>query len=142
MEQRLPKRLPRSVWKAREAAEHGMSLTSLARGMTPLAPGDEPGSPADSLPPRPQTTGRRRAVDDDDDASFAQDEDQENDRRMLKALATKRAESAKASGGKRGGPRRLRPMAPILADLGSLSRLFWRGRRGPGGRRRAGRGPL
>ena len=66
--------------------------------MTPLAPGDEPGSPADSLPPRPQTTGRRRAVDDDDDASFAQDEDQENDRRMLKALATKRAESAKASG--------------------------------------------
>ena len=113
--QRLPRqRLPRSVWKAREAAEHGMSLTSLARGMTPLAPGDEPGSPADSLPPRPQTTGRRRAVDDDDDASFAQDEDQENDRRMLKALATKRAESAKASGGKRGGPRRLRPMAPIL----------------------------
>ncbi|KAH8054927.1 hypothetical protein JL721_10344 [Aureococcus anophagefferens] len=91
-----------------------MSLTSLARGMTPVAPGDEPGSPADSLPPRPQTTGRRRAVDDDDDASFAQDEDQENDRRMLKALATKRAESAKASGGKRGGPRRLRPMAPIL----------------------------
>ncbi|KAH8058047.1 hypothetical protein JL720_14086 [Aureococcus anophagefferens] len=66
------------------------------RGMTPVAPGDEPGSPADSLPPRPQTTGRRRAVDDDD-ASFAQDEDQENDRRMLKALATKRAESGPAA---------------------------------------------
>ncbi|EGB12916.1 hypothetical protein AURANDRAFT_60925 [Aureococcus anophagefferens] len=105
---------PACIWKPiSPAATCSRAPRRAARGMTPVAPGDEPGSPADSLPPRPQTTGRRRAVDDDD-ASFAQDEDQENDRRMLKALATKRAESAKASGGKRGGPRRLRPMAPIL----------------------------